>query len=53
MITRSNTSHGGWRYFLVPEGIMAVEVPQKKEISGRRKMGERKGVGCAIRLRRV
>ena len=32
----------------VPEGVMAVEVPQNEEISGG-KNGGRKGVGSAIR----
>ena len=33
---------------LVPERVMAIEVPQNEEISGG-KNGERKGVGSAIR----
>ena len=32
---------------------MAIEVPQKEEISGGRKNGERKGVSSAIRRRRA
>ena len=32
---------------------MAIEVPQNEEISGGGKNGERKGVGSAIRWRRV
>ena len=34
---------------LVPEGVMAIEVPQNKEISGAGKNGGRKGVSSAIR----
>ena len=34
---------------LVPEGVMAIEVPQNEEISGGGKNGERKGVRSAIR----
>ena len=33
----------------VPEGVMAVEVPQNQEISGGGKNGERKEVGSVIR----
>ena len=38
--------------FLKPEGVMAIEVPQNKEISGGAKNGGREGVGSAIRRRR-
>ena len=38
--------------FSVPEGVMAIEVPQNEEISGGEKNGGRKGVGFAIRRRR-
>ena len=34
--------------FLVPEGVMAVKVPQNQEISGGGMNGERKGVGSYI-----
>ena len=33
---------------LVPEGVMAIEVPQNEEISGGGKDGGRKGVDSAI-----
>ena len=33
----------------VPEGMMAIEVPQNEEIPGRGKNGGRKEVGSAIR----
>ena len=33
---------------LVPEGVMAIEVPQNEEISGGGKDGGRKGVSSAI-----
>ena len=33
----------------VPEGVMAIEIPQNEEISG----GERKGVGSVISRRRA
>ena len=33
----------------VPKGVMTIEVPQNKEISGGGKDGGRKGVGSAIR----
>ena len=33
----------------VPEGVMAIEVPQNEEISGGGKNGGRKDVGSAIR----
>ena len=33
----------------VPEGMMAIEVPQNEEISGGGKNGEREGIGSAIR----
>ena len=37
----------------VPEGVMAIEVPQNEEISGGGKNGGRKGVSSAIRRRRA
>ena len=37
----------------VPEGVMAIEVPQNEEISGGEKNGERKGVGSDIPRRRA
>ena len=37
----------------VPEGVMAVEVPQNEEIYGGGKNGERKGVNSAILRRRA
>ena len=37
----------------VPEGVMAIEVAQNKEISGGGKNGGRKGVGTAIRRRNI
>ena len=33
----------------VPEGVMAIEVPQNEEISGGGKDGGREGIGSAIR----
>ena len=33
----------------VPEGVMAIEVPQNEEISGGGKNGGREGIGSAIR----
>ena len=39
--------------FSVPEGVMAIEVPQNEEISGGGKDGGRKGVGSAIRRTRA
>ena len=36
---------------LESRGVMAIEVPQNKEISGGGKNGGRKGVGSAIRQR--
>ena len=42
-MTQSNTFRGGNRkYFLVPEGVMAVEIPRSKEISGGGKNGGKK-----------
>ena len=37
----------------VPEGVMAIEVPQNEEISGGGKNGGRKGVDSAIRQGRA
>ena len=37
----------------IPEGVIAIEVPRNKEISGGEKNGERKGVGSAIRRKRA
>ena len=34
---------------LIPEGVMAIEVPKNEEISGGGKDGEREGIGSAIR----
>ena len=34
--------------FRVPEGVMAIEVPQNKDICREGKNGGRKGVSCAI-----
>ena len=52
-MTQSNIfSHAGRNYLLSLRGVMAVEVPQNEEISGR-KNGGRKGVGSAIRRRRA
>ena len=39
--------------FWVPDGVMAIEVPQNERISGGGKNGGRKGVNSAIRRRRV
>ena len=39
--------------FWVLNGVMAIEVPQKKEISGGGKDGGKKGVNFAIRRRRA
>ena len=44
---------GVGRTFLVSERVMAIEVPQNKEISGGGKNGGRKGVGSVIRQSRV
>ena len=53
-MTQSNTSlpQGVGSTSRVPEGVMAIEVPQNKEISGG-KNGGRKGVGSAIQRRRA
>ena len=45
--------HGGRKHLLIPRGVMAIEVPQKEEISGGGKNGGRKGVGSAICRRRA
>ena len=53
-MTQSNTySPWGQKYLLSPRGVMAVEVPESKEISGRGRNGEGKGVGFAIHRRRA
>ena len=39
--------------FLVPEGMMAIEVPQDEDLSGGGKNGGRKGVNFAICHRRA
>ena len=39
--------------FAVSKRVMAVEVPQDEEVSARRKNGERKEVGSAIRRKRA
>ena len=52
---QSNTSsrRGSEEPFLVPEGMMTMEIPQNEEISGGGKNGGRKGVGSTIRWRRA
>ena len=48
-MTQSNTSSPkGSEVSRVPEGVMAIEVPQNEEISGGEKNGWGKGVGFAI-----
>ena len=37
----------------VPEGLLAIEVPQNEEIFGGEKNGGRKGIGSAIHRRRA
>ena len=50
-MTQSNTSspRGSEVTLRVPEGVMAIEVPQNEEISGGGKNGGRGRIGFAIR----
>ena len=50
MTLLNTSSPRGSEVPLVSEGVMAIEVPQNKKISGG-KDGGRKGVGSAIRRR--
>ena len=54
-MAQSNTSlpTGVGTTFGVPEGVMAIDVYQNKEISGGIKDGGRKGIGSAICRRRA